>query len=370
MACVPAGTGCVGRGWPLAWWSRCSAEEQGYFTPCGRHHCGLGHARCPPRRRTVRTAWPTPAGPVAGTRSPGRVSASRRPVLFPGAWKARPQRCGRWRSCGSRPCPRGGPGLPRTFGVGLPVSSGGEQAGGRPPALHHAGPVLPEGGEQVGGGRYTDLPGRCPRLVVGGSPASVPASAPARGCAVSPGKASGSLCGRGGRRAVRWKPSSTQPTRGRSECRRTSPTRTAPPASPPIRADGASPRSPSAGATPWAAPPPSRLRSVPACCAAQSRVGWAVTPVMCRCRVACCRNASAYSVLPGAVSAGMEPTAMMPSAWLVSTRATSDGAARGRIDACGVGDPPDRGVHRAPVSPGPCLTAPCRDARGGATASA
>ncbi|KJK57318.1 hypothetical protein UK12_17300 [Saccharothrix sp. ST-888] len=45
-----------------------------------------------------------------------------------------------------------------------------------------------------------------------------------------------------------------------------------------------------------------------------SLVGWAVTPVMCRRRVRCSRNASAYSRLPSAVSTRRKSAAMMPLA--------------------------------------------------------
>lgn len=54
-----------------------------------------------------------------------------------------------------------------------------------------------------------------------------------------------------------------------------------------------------------------------ACCTARSRVGWVVTPAMCRRRVPCSGNASAYIRLPSAVSRWKKSTAMMPSAWAV-----------------------------------------------------
>jgi hypothetical protein len=49
-----------------------------------------------------------------------------------------------------------------------------------------------------------------------------------------------------------------------------------------------------------------------ACCTAHSRVGLVVTPVMCRRRVPCSRNASAYSLWPRAVSRWKKSAAMMP----------------------------------------------------------
>jgi hypothetical protein len=48
-----------------------------------------------------------------------------------------------------------------------------------------------------------------------------------------------------------------------------------------------------------------------------SRVGLVVTPVMCRRRVPCSRNASAYSLRPVAVSRWKKSAAMMPWAWFV-----------------------------------------------------
>jgi hypothetical protein len=54
-----------------------------------------------------------------------------------------------------------------------------------------------------------------------------------------------------------------------------------------------------------------------ACCTVHSRVGSAMTPVRCRRLVPCSRNASAYSLLPSAVSRWKKSAAMTPSAWAV-----------------------------------------------------
>ncbi len=54
-----------------------------------------------------------------------------------------------------------------------------------------------------------------------------------------------------------------------------------------------------------------------ACRTARARVGWAVTPVRCRRRVPCSRNASTYRRLPRTVSRWKKSAAMIPSAWAV-----------------------------------------------------
>jgi hypothetical protein len=97
---------------------------------------------------------------------------------------------------------------------------------------------------------------------------------------------------------------------------------------------------------------PSSPTRLLACCTAHSRLGCAVTPVMCRRLVPCSRNASAYRRAPSTVSMWKKSAAMISSACAVQTlpppRATSP---RRRIDAHAVQDLPDRRGTQAMAKP-------------------